>query len=70
MHNFPKPDKDGWFTCEKCGERFQSDEKDEDVLARFKKEIGAKFINEEMIALCDDCYGQFMIWWKKNKSKY
>jgi hypothetical protein len=51
------------FTCEKCGETYKKTRSDEDCWKEFH-DLMPECAHDEISILCDDCWLQFMDWFK------
>lgn len=60
------------FVCNHCRGTFpvQDDEEwnEEKALAEAEKNFGKEIPLEERAILCDDCYEEFMSWYKRNEN--
>lgn len=56
------------FTCDRCGETYESNRSDEDCWKEFN-EISPEAIHDPIAILCDDCFEEFMAWFKTLSSE-
>lgn len=52
------------FTCPSCDEVFTKITSDHDAEAEYAKIFGED-LGEEAVAVCDECYREFMEWYKQ-----
>lgn len=58
------------YTCNSCGETYEKIRSDEECWKEFH-EIMPEAVNDDIAILCDDCWLEFMEWFKtlSNKQK-
>lgn len=57
----------GEYTCERCGRTFASDWSDEEATAEARENFSEAELAFPLAVICDDCYEEFMAWWRKLK---
>jgi hypothetical protein len=57
------------YTCDNCHQTFESTWTEEEAAAESQKNWGTTKVKDSTMAqVCDDCYQQFMAWYKAQQN--